>query len=342
MSYEIIEIATIRKYLLGDLPESEVERIERWYFADDQAIDEVWAAFGEMAEERLSGVLPESEARRFEQRLRSSPGLRELFENEKALRDYTARITAGISGQVKGDDPIAGGWRQWRLSAMFFKAPRFMLVSFAALIALGALGVWFVPGISPGVSPGVKLTAPESRDPAGSQQAKTQEPKEPGGVARPTVDSQRSPGSERHANQGPVEGRKVASSQPDQSKSAPGTGAKTTATFLLLAAASRGEENCPTLEISTSTETVQLELEPPTDDCAVYSAVLQTESGEKIQRWEKLRARRDHSMLKVTRIRIPARPLKNAGYVMRLECASSSNNPASTTQYRFKLKKNIS
>ena len=334
MSYEISEIATIRKYLLGDLPESEVERIERWYFADGQAIDEVWAAFGEMSEERLSGVLPESEARRFEQRLRSSPGLRELFENEQALHDYAARITAGVSRQVKGDDPVAGGWRQWRLSAMFFKAPRLMLVSVAALIALGVLGAWFYQGF--------RLMAPESRNPAGSQQAKTQEQKESGGVARATVDSQRSPESGRSANDRPTESNKVATSQPDQSKSAAGTGAKTTATFLLLAEATRGEENYPTLEISTSTETVQLELEPPTDDCAVYSAVLQTESGEKLQRWDKLRARRDHSMLKVTRIRIPVRPLKNVGYVMRLECASSLNNPASVTEYRFKLKKNIS
>jgi len=338
MSYEISEIATIRKYLLGDLPESEVERIEKCYFADAQAVDEVWAAFGEMAEERLSGSLSDNEARGFEQRLRSSPGLREMFENEKALHDYAARITAGISRQIKGEDPAANGWRQWRISAVFFKAPRLMLLSVAALIALGALGVWFRPRFSPGF----RLTGPEGRNPAGSQQAKTQEPKEPGGVAQPTVDSQRSPGSERYANDRPTEGKKGSTSQPNQNKSAPGTGAKTTATFLLLAEATRGEENYPTLEISTSTETVQLEREPPTDDCAVYSAVLQTESGEKLQRWDMLRARRDHSMLKVTRIRIPARPLKNASYVMRLECASSFNNPASATQYRFKLKKNIS
>ena len=334
MSYENSDIATIRKYLLGDLPELEMERIEKWYFADGQAVDEVWAAFGEMAEERLSGVLPENEARRFEQRLLSSPGLRELFENEKALRDYTARITVGISGQVKGDDPVAGRWRLWRLSAMFFKAPRLMLVSVAALIAIGVLGVWFGQGF--------RLMGPESRNPEGSQQAKTQEQKEPGGVVQPTVDSQRSPGSERYANSGPTEGKKGATSQPDQSKSEPGIRAKTTATFLLLAAGTRGEENYPTLEISPRTETVQLEIEPPTNDCAVYSAVLQTESGEKLQRWEKLRARRDHSMLKVTRIRIPVRPLKNASYVMRLECASSFNNTGSATQYRFKLKKNIS
>src|SRR5262249_7648602 len=194
MSYETNDITTIRKYLLGDLPESEAERVERWYFADGQAVDEVWAAFGEIAEERLSGVLTENEARRFEQRLRSSPALREMFENEKALHDYAARNTVETSGQVKGDDLVAGGWRLWRLSAMFFKAPRLMLVSVAALIAIGVLGLWFVPGF--------RLMGPESQNPAGSHQAKTQEQKEPGGVTQPAVDSQQLPGSERHANDG--------------------------------------------------------------------------------------------------------------------------------------------
>jgi hypothetical protein len=324
MSYETSDITTIRKYLLGDLPESEAERVERWYFADGQAVDEVWAAFGEIAEERLSGALSESEAWHFEQKLRSSPALREMFENEMALRDYAARIIAGASQQANGDDPVAGGWR--RIPSAIFKAPRLMFVGVVALIALGALGAWFGSGAW------FERMAPENQNPSGSQQAKTQEQKALGGMAQPTVDPQRPPGSERHENDGPAAGK---------------NGAKTTATFLLLAAGTRGEESYPTLEISTRTDTIQLDLEPPTDDCDTYSAVLQTESGEELQRWESLRARRDHSSLKmarlkVARIRVPARRLKNAGYVMRLECASSLNNSVSTAQYRFKLKKNIS
>jgi hypothetical protein len=330
MSYEISEIATIRKYILGDLPESEAERIERRYFADSQTVDEFWAAFGEIAEELLSGALPESEALRFEQRLRTSPALRAMFENEIALRDYAARITAGVSPQAKGDDPVAGGWSQWWISGAFFRAPRLMFAGVVTLIALGALGAW------------LGLMAPEGQNPASSQQAKNQEQKGPGSVAQPTVDSRQPPGSERSLSQRTAESKKGATSQPDQSKLAPGSSRKTTATFLLLVAGTRGEESYPTLEISPRTETLQLELEPPTDDCASYSAVLQTESGEKLQRWEKLRARRDHSTLKVARIRVPARALKSAGYVMRLECASSLNNPASAAQYHFKVKKNIS
>src|SRR5262245_5062211 len=95
--------STIRNYLLGELPEPEAERIERLYFADDQAVDELWAVFGELAEERLSGVLPESEARRFEQRLRSSPALRKMFENEEALHDHAARIAASASRRIKSE-----------------------------------------------------------------------------------------------------------------------------------------------------------------------------------------------------------------------------------------------
>jgi len=206
-----------------------------------------------------------------------------------------------------------------------------MFAGVVTLIALGALGAW------------LGLMSPGGQNPESSQQAKIQEQKGAhGGVAQPTVDSRRSPVSEPNVGEGTEAGKNGATSQPDQPKSAPGNSRKTTATFLLLAAGTRGEESYSTLEISPRTETLQLELEPPTDDCAIYSAVLQTESGEKLQRWERVRARRDHSTLKVARIRVPTRALKNVGYVMRLECASGLNNPASAAQYRFKVKKNIS
>jgi hypothetical protein len=330
MSNETGEIATIRKYLLGDLPDLDAERIEKLYFASGQAVDEVWAAFGEMAEGQLSSALPEGEARRFEQKLRSSPALREMFENEKALRDYAAGITTGDSRQVKqvkDDDPVAGGRRQWRIPATFFKAPRLMVMGVVALIALVA---WF------------GLMAPESSNPAGSQRAKTPEQKDSGGVEQPGVDSQQPPRSERDANAGPTEGKKLAVAQPDQSKSAPRTAIGTTATFLLLASGTRGGESYPILEIPARTETVQLEFEPPTDDCAVFSAVLETESGEELRRWERLRAQRTHYAMRVARLRVPAGSLKNGGYLVRLECVSNVKNPASAAQYRFKLKKNIS
>jgi hypothetical protein len=153
MSDETVEIETIRKYLLGDLPEAEAERIEKWYFADGRAVDEIWASFGELAEDRLSGALSEGEALRFDQRLLSSPALREMFENEKALRDYAVRITMGASRQVKSGASAAGGRRHWRLLAAFFKSPKLLVASFVALIALSAPGVWLVLREGAGANP---------------------------------------------------------------------------------------------------------------------------------------------------------------------------------------------
>jgi hypothetical protein len=330
MSDERDEIPTIRKYLLGDLPESESERIERWYFADGQAVDEVWAAFGEIAEERLSGALSESEARRFEEKLRSSPALREMFENEKALFDYAARINTGASPQVKGDDSITGGWGPWRRLTTFLKSPRLLVAGVVAMIAFSAFGAWF------------SLRESKSAIPKDLQQDKAQDQQTPDNVARASVDPKQPPRSGQDANDSPVEGKKLPNTQPDQRKSAPGTGAVTSATFLLLVAGTREGESYTILEIPARTETVQLELEPPTSDCAVFSAVLETESGDELQRWNRLRAQRSSSTLIVASLRFPAGSLKDANYAIRLECVSRLNNPASATRYRFRVKKNIS
>jgi hypothetical protein len=316
MSDETVENSTIRKYLLSDLPESEMERIERWYFAGGQAVDEVWAVFGELAEERLSGALSENEAQRLDQRLRSSPALLEMFENEKAIHACAARNATVVPPQVKGDDPGAAGRRQWRLFAAFFRSARFIAAGAVALVVLGAFGLWLA------------LRTPESPNPRGAQQTQTQDQKDPNNVAQPSID--RSP-----------EGNKVAIAQPDRSKSPPApAGRKTMATLLLLAGGTRGGESYATLELSGQTETVQLELEPPTDDCAVFSAVLRTESGEEVQRWERAPVQRvAHSTLKMARIRVQAGALKNAGYVVRLECVSGSNNSASNAEYHLKVEK---
>src|SRR5262249_21391311 len=158
-----VENSTIRKYLLGDLPESEMERIERWYFAGGQAIDEVWATFGEIAEERLSGAISENEAQRFEQRLRSSPALREMFANEKAIHAYAAGNATSGPVQLKVDDPDPTARRRWRLPVVFFKSPRLIAAGAVALVAIGAFGLWSA------------LRTTESPKPEGAQLAKTQD-----------------------------------------------------------------------------------------------------------------------------------------------------------------------
>jgi len=317
MSDETIKTSAIRNYLLGDPPESVAEEIERWYFADGQRVDEVWAVFGEIAEEHLSGELSESESRRFEQRLRSAPFLREMFENEKALCNHAARTAPGISRRAEIDNSISAvGWRR-SARVGFFKLSR---LAVAAVVVLTALIAWFALRTREGAV---------SVSPEGSQQTATKD-------RQPPVDPQRSLPSGRDANDNRSEDKNSPkASPPGQGRPASGIDQQVTATFLLSRPRVREEQNNPTLEITVQTGAVQLELELSDDGCAIYSATLHEESGVALQRWERLRARRDHSIPRVA-LRVPADSLKNASYVIRLDCISQS---VPAEQYRFKVEK---
>src|SRR5262245_44703485 len=324
MSGETSKTSAIRNYLLDDLPESEAEEIESWYFAGGQRVDEVWAVFGEIAEECLSGELSEGESRRFEQKLRSAPALREMFEIEKALCDHAARTASGTSRRAETDNSISEvGWRR-SARVGFLKMGR---LAFAGALVLTALIAWFALRTREGAI---------SVSPEGSQQTTLKGRQSPGGIAQPSVDPKRSPPSGRDENdKRSEENTSSKGAPPGQGRPAFRTIQRITATFLLSRPRVREEQNDPTLEIAVQTGAVQLELELSDDGCVVYSAALYEESGEALQRWERLRARRDHSIPRVA-LRAPASSLKNASYVIRLDCISHS---VPAEQYRFRVEK---
>ncbi len=310
MSNEPVEISTIRNYLLGDLPEAEKEKVEKSYFASPQEVDEVWAVFGEITEEYLSGALSEDESRRFERRLQAAPALREMFENEKALFDYAARIAAGPPRQTEIGALIGGaGWRG-RPPSAFFKPTRLMAAGAVALIALAALITWFALRTREGPRPVTPTQL--QKDP---QQTAAKDQKPPDNIVQPSAGPQRLRQHERDANE-------------------------KTVTFLLLAAGVRGEQSDPILKIPAQKDTVQLELELSDDDCAAFSATLRAESDVELRRWNNQRARRGHSILRTVVLRARVDSLNNGGYVIRLDCVSGHKNPVPAREYRFKIEKN--
>jgi hypothetical protein len=169
----------------------------------------------------------------------------------------------------------------------------------------------------------------------GSDHPNSKDQKAPAAIAQASVDPQLSPQPGRAASDEVAKGDIPTKAAPDQG--APGSRIRSgiTATFLLSAARSREAQGGPTLEIPAQTDTIHLELELAGDDCAVFSAVLHTESNEELQRWERLQPRRDHSTPRVA-LRAQTNSLKNAGYVIRLNCVSHS---VPAEQYPFKLEK---
>jgi hypothetical protein len=314
MSDEIIKNSAIRSYLLGDLPDSGAEEIESWYFTDGRRVDEVWAAFSELAEEYLGGGLTENESMLFEQRLSSAPVLRKIFEIDKSLHNYAMRTVPRTAERVETENSVSAVGRSRPARAGY---SRVSWLAVAAVLVMTGIIAW---------------NALRNRE--GSKQTAMND-QQSRGVAQPTIDPQRPPASGRDANNNRPEDKNSSKKPPPGHTNQQVESQKVSATFLITRPRVREEQNSPTLEISVQSGDIQLELELLDDNCAVYTAKLFAESGEELQRWESLRPRRDHSIPRVA-LRAPASSLKNAGYVIKLDCVSDSAPPE---QYRFKVEK---
>jgi hypothetical protein len=93
-----LDDAVIRRYLLGLLPEPEVEAVEEAYFGQAEVFDRVRGAEDDLIDDYVAGRLERSEAAAFEARYLSSPPLRQRVEAARALR--LARPPAGASAPV--------------------------------------------------------------------------------------------------------------------------------------------------------------------------------------------------------------------------------------------------
>jgi len=85
-SLSLPDIPTIRRYLLGDLPEAETVALEERYFADPEAFEQVWAVENDLVDDYVAGRLDSAEQERFESHYLSSPPHRERVAAARALR----------------------------------------------------------------------------------------------------------------------------------------------------------------------------------------------------------------------------------------------------------------
>ena len=275
----------IRAYLLCSLSAEEEAGLEELYFADPEQVAEVWAVFADLSEQYLGGQLSEVERSQFENRLRRSPAMREMFENEKALFTYAP---ATLPEREREETPPA-------VQSSPLRSRRFDrwgggLLRFAALSAslLLVAGLWFAWQSRRTPSPD-PLTARHQDDAANKstpQPALTPSPAPPP-AATP-----------RHTE-------------------------ATVATFFLSAQLFRTGADAPALTIPQQARTVRLELGLADSADARYSAALQSESNETIREWENLAPQRSPTLDKIV-LRLPAALLAESSYVLKLSSGAGS------------------
>jgi hypothetical protein len=78
--------AAIRQYLLGETSEEEAQALERAYFAQEEALDEVGAVESDLLEDYLAGRLAGASRQRFETHYLRTPEHRRRLAMVRALR----------------------------------------------------------------------------------------------------------------------------------------------------------------------------------------------------------------------------------------------------------------
>ena len=81
-----LDDATLRRYLLGELPEDEAESLEEAYFADAEALALVREAEDDLLDDYAAGRLGTGERLAFERRRLGTPPQRERLRAARALR----------------------------------------------------------------------------------------------------------------------------------------------------------------------------------------------------------------------------------------------------------------
>ena len=99
MKPDIQEI-TMRRYLLGDLPESETDELELQVLRDDEKFEEMWEIENLLVDSYVRGRLSSADQERFERHYQASPVHRQRVAGSEGARLYREAGRTSSNGFV--------------------------------------------------------------------------------------------------------------------------------------------------------------------------------------------------------------------------------------------------
>jgi hypothetical protein len=131
MPPDVEDDVRLRRYLLGELPDEDRERLQAAYFADGELFVRLLGVEDDLIDAYVRGELTESERARFEQRFGRTARQRDRIKVARMLAAATAPA-AVATPPVTAD----GGTRAWSSRA------RTLAAAAAAVLAVAAVATW--------------------------------------------------------------------------------------------------------------------------------------------------------------------------------------------------------
>ncbi|HEY6188652.1 MAG TPA: hypothetical protein VIW80_13425 [Pyrinomonadaceae bacterium] len=130
----------IRRYLLGELSESEQAALEEKYFTDPQAFNQMLKTESELVDSYVRGQLSRRARERFEQSYLAHPRRRERVKFADALASGLDQIAAS---EMAGDQTVAGTSLRQRLLVSLRGRRLALGLSIALALLVMMSGIWF-------------------------------------------------------------------------------------------------------------------------------------------------------------------------------------------------------
>ena len=332
MKEQSYDTQSVRRYLLGSLPDAETERYDELSFSDNAFNDLVGSVEHDLVDAYVNGELAGNELESFRSHYLASPRRREKVDFAKEFRVLAARENAVKSTTVEKEPRGILGR---------FTAPLLQWGFAAATVALAVVSAWFwiqnselqqqMSGVAYNANLSLAKQQELEKQIAGLQEsANTSEHQ----LSETNTDLDR---LQRELDAARAQGR-MAANRPETSprSSAPSSTPVTVASFVLMPSV-RGSGQLQRLQVPKSATRIVMQLKLEPNDFNSYSAVLRDpDTGTTLWRSSRLRTVRQGDSAS-TSVSIPANLLTSKVYTISLSGLVGSGPPESFSDYTFQV-----
>lgn len=305
----------MRRYLLGDLPESETNTLEIQVLRDDEKFEELWEIENRLVDGYVRGRLSSADQQRFERHYQASPVHRQRVAVARNLVEEADRSSAAVA---PGPAKVSLGVRL--SEKLGFQLLSWQSALVAAMLLFAMCSLWLLLDRSRLRREQEQLRAEtqsrQNREDALSQQlagAKAESKELESEIERLRLS--------RNGNALP----------PNQEP----TPRPTIYSLLLSPTLIRGGDNTQTATIPPQTDLVRLQMKVDQENARRYEVSVHTVEGRQV--WEQQIKPPDNHRNSIISAQIPAGKLPKGDYILTLSATNPTGQPEEVNRYFFRV-----
>jgi hypothetical protein len=312
----------MRRYLLGDLPESDTNELELQVLRDDERFEEMWEVENGLVDGYVRGRLSADEHERFERHYQASP----IHRQRVAVARNLVR-EADESGVPAAPISEKASWTAGLNQKLGFSVWSWRSALATAMVLLAVASFWLLLDRSRLRSGQDKLLA-ERQSQADREQALSQQLAEARADAQKLQTELEKLRAER--------GRE--SQLPHGSTSVQSNAAKPRAIYSLLLSPilTRSSENTQTATLPPETDILRLQMKVDQANARGFHITVRTVEGRQVWK-QQVRSPGGRTRTAVVSAQIPAEKLPAGDYILTLSATDSEGTSEEVNRYFFKV-----